>query len=132
MIPNNFYPSLCYITNITNALNAVVTFLVNHDFTDGEIISLRSSRPYGMYEVNNLRARVLSHTSNTVNLELSTLNFNAFVYPPVGQVIYPAMAVPSSSGVVPNSLNPTIPAYITGTNLEDSFDNIPSPYEVYP
>lgn len=116
---SSFYPSLSYITNISKALQAVVTFDDEHDFTDGEIISLRSSRPYGMYQVNNMQSRVLSHTSDTVTLEIDTRNFTTFVYPPVGEVVYPAIAVPSASGIIPGQYTPTM-------NLEDAFDNVPA------
>jgi len=118
MSTGTFYPSLSYISGITNAAQAVVTFTAPHDFTVGEIIGLRSSRPYGMFEVNNLSVRVLATTSTTVTIELNTTSFTPFVYPPVGEVTYPAIAVPASSGVVPGA----IPAQ---TNLIDAFENIP-------
>ena len=117
-----FYPRFSNIIGITNSAPAVVTFSAPHDFTIGEIIGLRSSRPYGMYEVNNLSVRVLATTSDTVTLELSTVNFNPFVYPPVGTVELPAMAVPSASGIVPGLYTPE-------TNLVDRFDHLP-PSEV--
>lgn len=118
MSSGTFYPSFSYISGITNAAPAVVTFTSPHDFTVGEIIGLRSSRPYGMSEVNNLSVLVLATTSTTVTLELNTTSFTPFVYPPVGLVTYPAMAVPASSGVIPGAIPPQ-------TNLTDSFDDIP-------
>jgi hypothetical protein len=119
MVASQFYPTLSNIIDITNAQKAVVTFDADHDFTDGEILSLRTSRPYGMYEVNQKSARVLSHTSDTVTLELDTLGLNPFVYPPIGEVIYPSIAVPAGSGIVPGQYTATV-------NLQDSFDNVPT------
>ena len=116
---STYVPYLSNILGITNAQQAIVTFTSPHSFSDGEIISLRSSRPYGMYEINNLKARVLSITSNTVTLELDTTSFNTFVYPPVGQVVYPAVAVPSASGIIPG-------LYPSTVNLQDAYDNEPS------
>lgn len=115
---STYVPFLSNIVGITNAQQAVVTFSAAHSFTDGEIISLRVSKNYGMFEVNNKQARVLSHNSLTVTLELDTLGLNTFVYPPVGLLVYPAVAVPAGSGIVPGQYTPTM-------NLEDSFDNVP-------
>ena len=113
-----YVPYLSNIIGITNSAEAVVTFSSPHSFTNGEIISLRVSKNYGMYEVNNKQARVLSHNSLTVTLELDTLGLNTFVYPPTGTLVYPAVAVPAGSGIIPGQYTPTI-------NLEDAFDNVP-------
>jgi hypothetical protein len=113
-----FYPPAQYISNITNAQQAVVTFTTNHMFTLGEIVSFRVSKPYGMIQMNNISSRVISLSADTITIEVDTLNFNVFIYPPSGLVVYPAMAVPAGSGVVPNS-------FVAMTNLEDAFDNLP-------
>lgn len=115
---SNFVPPLRYIIDISNALNCVVTFSEEHFFKLGEIITIKSSRPYGMYEINNLSSRVIDLTSDTVTLEIDTLNFNAFVYPAVGVVQVVCLAVPSGSGIKPYEYPPTV-------TLEDVFDNLP-------
>lgn len=113
-----FTPFLTNITGITNAQNAVVTTVENSPYSVGELISFRVSRPYGMTEINNLSGRVLNVSTNTFIIEINTLGFTAFVYPPVGKVIVPAVAVPAGSGIVPQSSLPM-------TNLTDAFDNVP-------
>lgn len=112
-----FYPRFRYINSITNEQKAVVTCTEDHDFTDGEYVSFRVSRPYGMYEINEQRALVLSHTSDTITVDLDTLQFNSFVYPVSGKNT-PPVVVPAGSGIIPNYYPYTV-------TLIDSFDNRP-------
>ncbi len=113
-----FSPFKSNITNITNAQEAVVTVDDASSYSVGEIVSFRVSKPYGMTEINNLSARIVSIASNDVTVEVDTLGWNAFVYPPVGTVEVPALLVPAGSGIVPDSAIPM-------TNLQDTFDNKP-------
>lgn len=115
---SDYYPHYGIITDISNELNAVLTFTVDHDFTIGEIISIRCSPPYGMVEINNRQSKIISITNDTVTTEIDSTNFTPFVYPAVGEVQVLAMAVPSSSGIVPDSAIPM-------TNIQDAFDNVP-------
>lgn len=108
------YPSWKYITAITNAQYAVITTDGNHDFTDGEYVSMRVSAPYGMVEMNYKRAYILSHTSNTITTDIDSTNFNTFLYPVSGDNT-PPVVVPSASGVIPGS-------YPSTMNLQDAFD----------
>jgi len=108
------YPGSRYIIGISNAQFAVVTTSVDHFFTDGSIVSLRVTKPYGMVEINNKQVKVLSHTSNTVTLAIDSSNFTPFVYPASGDTT-PPVIVPSASSVIPGSYPSTV-------NLEDSFD----------
>lgn len=111
-----FAPSLAYVTDITNAQYAVVTFSDDHSYVDGEIVSFRVSRDSGMWEINNKQARVLSHTDDTITVELDTSSFTPFV--DVADIQRPAITVPSASGITPLQYVPTV-------TLEDAFDNIP-------
>lgn len=114
---SDYTPFLTNITGITNAQRAEVTTVENSPYSVGELVSFRVSSPYGMTEINNLSGRVLSVSSNTFTVEIDTLGFRAFVYPPVGEVIVPAVVVPAGSGIVPDSDIPM-------TNLQDAFDNV--------
>lgn len=119
IIPSRFYPRWRYITKITQAVNAVVTFSVAHDFVIGEIISFRVSSSFGMDQMNNLQGRVLSVTASTVTVDIDSTGFTAFAFPTSAQAlagVSPAVAVPSASGPVPGAVNPH-------TTLEDAFDN---------
>jgi len=129
-IPNLMYPRWSYIANITQAAQAVVFFTAKNDYTPGEIISLRVPQEYGMIEANLVPARVLSVTNSStvssVTLDLDTSGFSAFTFPTSAVAaagVSPAVAVPSSSGVVPFAGSATIPQQPPGTNLLDAFDN---------
>lgn len=129
-IPNRFYPRWRYIANISQATQAVVNFTEKNDFTPGEFISFRVPSEFGMDEINNRQARVLSvvnsATVSSVTLDLDTSGFTAFSFPTSAEAaagVSPAVAVPSSSGVVPFNGSATIPQQPPGTNLLDSFDN---------
>lgn len=113
---SDYTPYVLNIIGITNAQQAVINFGTQHPYTSGEILSFRVSQPYGMIEMNNKQARVLEIDSTTVTIEIDTLSFTPFVYPPVGLVVTPAQCVPAGSGIVPGLYVPTM-------NLEDAFDN---------
>lgn len=129
-IPNRMYPRLRYIANITQAAQAVVYFTEKNDFTPGEIVSFRVSSDFGMDEINNKAARVLSVTNSatvsSITLDLDTTGFTAFTFPTsavAASGVSPAICVPSSSGVVPFNGSATVPQQPPGTNLLDAFDN---------
>lgn len=128
-IPNRYYPKERYIANITRAAQAVVYFTMPNDFTPGEIVSFRVSSAFGMKEINNKPARVLSVTNSatvsSITIDLDTSGFTAFAFPDDADfaTVSPAVCVPSSSGVVPYSGSATIPQQPPGTNLQDAFDN---------
>jgi len=114
---NGFVPPFEYITGITQAQKAVVTFLSGHDFIPGEVISLRVSSPYGMVQANNVTALVLESSPTTVTLDVDSTQWFAFT--DAGQDTQsPALAVPAGSGIIPGS----DPATVT---IDDCFDDIP-------
>ena len=109
-----FIPNLQYITDITQASPAVVTFEDDHNFTLGEWISFRIPPPNGMIQLNNQKARIIDLTSTTVTIAVDSLQFYPFIFVEDPQI--PCVAVPAGSGIIP------------GTNvvtLEDAFDNQP-------
>lgn len=129
-IPNRMYPRQKFIANITQAAQAVVYFTESNDFTPGEIVSFRVSSAFGMDEINNRAARVLSVTNSatvsSITLDLDTSGYTAFSFPTSAVAaagVSPAMCVPSSSGVVPLNGSATVPQQPPGTNLLDSYDN---------
>jgi hypothetical protein len=110
----DFIPNLQYITNITQASPAVVTFSSDHNFTVGEWISFRIPPPNGMIQLNNQKALIISITSTTVTIAVDSLQFYAFIYVQDPQI--PCVAVPAGSGITPGTATVT---------LEDAFDNQP-------
>lgn len=129
-IPNRMYPRWSYIANITQATQAVVYFTGKNDYTPGENLYFRVPEEFGMQEINNQVARVLSVTNSatvsSVTLDLDTSGYTAFAYPTSAIAlagVSPAMAGPSSSGVVPDNGSATQPQIPEGYNLRDAFDN---------
>lgn len=116
---NNFYPNLTYISAITNAVYAIVTFTENHQFTVGEIVSFRVGQAFGMSEINNLRSRIIFITLDTITIEIDTSTWTPFSLANLNQPgTSPPVCVPSSSGVIPYQETPSM-------NLFDAFDNRP-------
>ena len=129
-IPNLMYPRWSYIANIDQAAQAVVYFTSKNDYTPGEILGFRVPSAFGMLEMNNRHARVLSVTNSTtessVTLDLDSSGFTAFDFPTSAEAaagVSPAVAVPSASGVVPDNGSASIPQSPVGVNLLDAFDN---------
>lgn len=129
-IPNRMYPRWQYIANITKAAQAVVYFTGKNDFTPGEIVSFRVPSNFGMDEINNKRARVLSVTNSatvsSITIDLDTSGYTTFAFPTSADALdgtLVAVCVPSSSGVVPLNGSATQPQQPPGTNLQDAFDN---------
>jgi hypothetical protein len=118
LIPGRFYPRWRWITGISQAANAVVTFSHTHDFTVGEKVSFRVPVQFGMNEINNVSATVLAIGAFTITIDVDTSGFTAFAYPTSAVAaagISPAVCVPSASGIIPG-FTPTM-------NLVDAFDN---------
>lgn len=112
-----FVPRFRYIIAITNAQHPVVTFSEDHDFIDYEIVSFRVTPAFGMFEINNLQSKVLSHTNNTITVDIDSQFWTAFVYPATVPKYTPPVCVPVGSGVNEN-------LYVSTVILQDCFDNV--------
>lgn len=129
--PSQFYPRRANIAMITQATQAVVYFSHANTYTPGEIVGFSIPSLYGMTQLNNVQARVLSVTNSStvssITLDWDTSGYTAFTYPTSAQALAgaasPAVCVPSASGVVPSNGSATIPQSPPGTNLLDAFDN---------
>ena len=117
MSTNVIYPAFSYINDISNAVQAIVTFTADHDFIVGEILGFRVTPPFGMFEINNRHGKVLSITSDTVTVDIDTTFYTAFDYSALNsRGTTPPVCVPAGSGVIPDQ---TIPQ----TSIDDAFDN---------
>jgi hypothetical protein len=67
-----------------------------------------------MREINNQVGKVLLITSNTVTVDINTLDYSPFIYPVSGKNT-PPQTIPAGSGVIPDVYPPTV-------NLIDVFD----------
>lgn len=117
MTTHRFFPRFRYISDITNEQYAIVTFTETHDYVVNEIVSFRVTKPYGMVEINEKKAKVIGIGDFTITIDLNTMFFTPFIYPVSGQNT-PPVCVPVASGI--NNLNP----YLVFTILDDSFDNV--------
>lgn len=117
MTTHRFFPRFRYISDISNEQYAVVTFTEAHDFIVNEIVSFRVTKPYGMKEINEKRAKVLEIGDFTITIDVDTTYFTPFIYPVSGQNT-PPVCVPVGSGI--NNLNP----YLVFNILDDAFDNV--------
>lgn len=118
-IPSRFRPRAFFISNVTKAVQAVITFTQAHDYVVGEEVSFRVPEGYGMTELNNRKGTVQSVTASTITVTIDTTGFTTFAYPASGVALStkgPAIGVPAGSGIYPNALQPH-------TTLEDAFDN---------
>lgn len=120
MANNNFYPSLSYISAITNEQNAVVTFTADHEFTLGEIVSFRVGKQFGMSEINNVHSRIFAITNDSITTNVDTTTWTPFSLVNLNQPgTSPPCCVPSASGVIPfEDVTPRV-------TLFDAFDNRP-------
>jgi hypothetical protein len=116
MTTHVFFPRFRYITGISNEQYAVVTFSAVHDFVVNEIVSFRVTKPYGMVEINEKRAKVLSIGSLTITIDIDTKFFTPFIYPVSGSNT-PPVCVPVGSGI-------SFDSAFAFTILNDAFDNL--------
>lgn len=111
-------PAYALISDITRGQQTVITLEAAHSFSIGEIVSFRVSKPYGMVQLNNRQGLVRSIGDLSITVEIDSLGFDPFVN--AGEsVTFPAMVVPSASGIIPNSNPSTV-------TLADAFDRIRS------
>lgn len=129
-IPNRMYPRWSYIANISQASQAVVYFTAKNDYTPGEILGFRVPSAFGMDQMDKVHARVLSVTNSStvssVTLDWDSSGYSAFAYPTSAVAaggVSPAVAVPSSSGVIPDNGSASQPQIPEQTNLRDAFDS---------
>ena len=90
-IPYNpiYYPRARYISNITQAAQAVVKLTVTHGYKVGQVVRFivpsvaGSAVSYGMTEMNNLQGTILAIdlVNNTITVDIDSSGFTAFAFP---------------------------------------------------
>lgn len=81
-----YAPRRRYITKITQASSAVVTFSVTHGYKVGQEIRFNVPEAYGMTEINGLTGTITAvdttvTSGNTVTVDIDTSAFTAFAWP---------------------------------------------------
>lgn len=74
-------PEYLFITNISQASNAVVTVSTTHNYVAGMKIRLDIPSTYGMSEANGVEATILSVGAYTLTLDMDSSGFTAFAFP---------------------------------------------------
>lgn len=90
-LPYLYIPELCYITNVTQASQAVITTNINHNFVVGQEVGFAIPSQWGMTQLdsNNYlqtsflpqQAYVTAVTANTLTVNINSTGFTAFSYP---------------------------------------------------
>lgn len=93
-----FYPAHRYITKITQASQAVVTFSVTHGYKVGQIIRFSVAPAFGMAEISGLSGTIVAidtttTTGNSVTVDIDSSAFTAFAFPLTADVPFDAAIV---------------------------------------
>lgn len=84
-VPNNpiFFPQNLYITNITQASQAVVTLSVTHGMAIGGKVRFIVTDANGMSEMNELIGTIVDvdTSANTVTVDIDSTGFTAWTFP---------------------------------------------------
>jgi len=96
---NMFYPSKRVIANITAANPAVVTTLVDHGYTTGQVVRIMVPAACGMTQMNGLLGTVTNLTAATFSINIDSTLFTAFNFPlPAAVPFTPAEVIPVGDG----------------------------------
>ncbi len=76
-------PSTLLITGITQSFPMVVSFTVpstgSNTYVQNQLVRLNIPKTWGMFQANGLTGKILSVNSTTMNLNIDSTNFDAFV-----------------------------------------------------
>ena len=109
---NRYYPRKRVISNITQAAPGVnvVTTLIDHSYTTGQVIRFKVPAICGMVELNEQLATVTVINAGTFSIDIDTTGYSAFTFPTVAAIppgtFTPAEVVPvgENSVIAPNVL----------------------------
>ena len=106
------------ILSVTNSYPCVVTTTEDHGYVAGMKISFLVPAQFGMIELNNIIAQVISITDDTLTINLDSSSFTPFLYPsPLPTAYSPPKVIPYSSG-------PYLPPKPLPYGNQDSFDGV--------
>lgn len=106
------------IASITQANPMVITTIKTHNYVAGVQITFSIPSIFGMQQLNNLQAQVISVTANTLTCNLDSSNFTPFAYP----VSLPNAYTPPV--LIPNSSGPYLPPQPLPYGNQDSFEGV--------
>jgi hypothetical protein len=92
-----YIPFTCDISSIAKGATTTITTSTDHGFVVGNSVQFVIPKEYGMRQLNKRVGYVLSITSDTLEVNIDSANFDAFVIPtPVSVIIVldPAQVLP--------------------------------------
>jgi len=93
--PSIFYPRRRIITEISQAVNAVITTSVDPDYTVGQEVRFNVPAVFGMVEMDGLAGTVIAIGAHTFTVNINTSAFTAFDFALPGDVPFtPAEVIP--------------------------------------
>ena len=78
---NQFYPSRRVICNITQAAAGVVTTMVDHSLTTGQLIRINVPTECAMTQLNGQMVTVTVINASTFSINVDTTGYTAFTFP---------------------------------------------------
>jgi hypothetical protein len=110
-----YIPFTCDIAAIAQGQTTIVTTDVDHGFVVGNTVQFVIPMEFGMRQLNKLVGLVLSITADTIQVNIDSLGFDAFIAatPPNPIIVYsPAQVLPVGDGntgyVLPGGVKPTL------------------------
>lgn len=89
-----FEPQHCLVSNVSNAVNALVTTTTNHGYYTGMTVRVFVPVTYGMYLY--AQTSIVVTGVNTFLTTLNTTNLDPFVVPVLAVAFTPAQVTPMS------------------------------------
>lgn len=87
------------ISTISNSNPMIVTTILNHGYSAGIRVRFQIPKEFGMFQLNDVEAQVISVTANTLNVNVDSSDFEAFAYPsPLPGAYTPPVVIPDASG----------------------------------
>jgi len=77
-----YQPAMRLVTNITNAVQALVTTSFAHNYQTGDIVRLIIPQGWGMVQANGLYGPITVVSPTTFTIAIDTSLFDQFVTPP--------------------------------------------------
>lgn len=103
-MPSDFVPKRRLLSNVTNALRAIVTTTEDHGYETGQIVRLIVPLAYGMH-LNYVQTQIVVLSPTTFETDVNTSNQLPFVEPTFPPGFTEAQVVPIS-GVEDNIAGP--------------------------
>lgn len=101
-----YYPRHRYITKVTKASSAVVTFSVDHGYTAGQKIRFKVPSAYGMTQLDGLTGTITAVSTSTATVDIDSTAFTTFAFPATADVPFtPAMVVPIGEAAESSYIN---------------------------